>query len=194
MSFLRIARRWSSSTTGVPGRFLGRFPTKKIDENDPKIFLNGVPYLEGTTSVEDASKLLSDLDVGAVPVLSPVAEGTSERRVTGMLSERDICRAYGKYGVLLSTKTVSDLMSPEVVFCSKHDSIEEILSRMLELNFRHMPCKDDSNRLIGLVSMRDCVWSRHQSENDPSENKEKPELSIRAVDDFLSCITEATRI
>eukprot|EP01060_Flectonema_neradi_P030417 TRINITY_DN4419_c0_g1_i1.p1 TRINITY_DN4419_c0_g1~~TRINITY_DN4419_c0_g1_i1.p1 ORF type:complete len:195 (+),score=31.00 TRINITY_DN4419_c0_g1_i1:78-662(+) len=194
MRLYAIARRWSSSTTGVPGRFLGRFPTKKIDENDPKVFLNGVPYLEESMTVEEASKLLTDLDVGAVPVLSSL-EQQSKRRVTGMLSERDVCRAFGKYGSSLSTKTVGDLMTREVVFCSKEDSIENILSRMLELNFRHMPCQDEDNNLIGLVSMRDCVWSRHQSENSESKSKqEKPEFTIKAVDDFLSCITEATRI
>eukprot|EP01064_Diplonema_japonicum_P013393 TRINITY_DN2094_c1_g2_i1.p1 TRINITY_DN2094_c1_g2~~TRINITY_DN2094_c1_g2_i1.p1 ORF type:complete len:200 (+),score=23.42 TRINITY_DN2094_c1_g2_i1:65-664(+) len=186
---------YSGPTTGIPGAFLGRFPALSVEVGNPVEFVRGVPYLEEGFGVQEAAKFLQKLDVGAVPVLCPVEGGgeatgalNAERVVTGMFSERDIARAFATHGSQLGELKVSDLMSRNVISCSKQDSLKKILDTMLERNFRHLPCVDSRGRLIGLVSMRDAVWSRAQAEGPETDS------TIRGVDDFLSCITEATRV
>ena len=178
------------STTGIPGAFLGRYPNKAgVDVSDTKQFVNGVPYVEERMSLQEAAQFLTKLDVGAVPVLCPVAEGdvTSTRKVTGMFSERDISRAFGRSGDDSCKLCVRDVMTPDVVACSKSDSVRTILDTMLIKNFRHLPCLDQDGALIGLVSMRDAAWLQAK------ERLQDPTVSIQGVDDFLAHITDATR-
>ncbi|KAJ9447061.1 putative 17.7 kDa protein in bps2 3primeregion [Diplonema papillatum] len=183
-------RRRMSSTTGLPGAFLGRFPQAGVDMRNPNEFLAGVPYLEERSTVPEAARFLAKLDVGAVPVLAPVADGSSgaasSRKVSGMLSERDVARCFGLLEAGLATRRVSDIMSRGVVSCSKEDDLHKILSLMLENNFRHLPCLAADGTLIGLVSMRDVVWSQAQQKSSVSD--------FEKIDDFIEYITHATRL
>jgi predicted transcriptional regulator len=54
---------------------------------------------------------------------------------------------------------VAKIMTRKVVFCSRHDKLVDLMQRMTDGKFRHLPVIEDG-RLIGIVSIGDVVKSR----------------------------------
>jgi len=50
-------------------------------------------------------------------------------------------------------------MTRKVVSCSRHDKLVDLMQRMTDGKFRHLPVIEDG-RLIGIVSIGDAVESR----------------------------------
>ncbi|MFO7540444.1 MAG: CBS domain-containing protein [Chloroflexota bacterium] len=102
------------------------------------------------TSVYEALELMADKNIGAVLVLD-------EGRVAGIFSERDYARRVVLEGKTSRETVVSEVMTAEVV-CARPDlSVEKCLALMTEKRFRHMPVLDESEQLVGLVSIGDVV-------------------------------------
>ena len=51
------------------------------------------------------------------------------------------------------------LMTVKIISCSRHESTDEVLSRMTDGRFRHMPVMDGSV-MVGFISIGDVVKSR----------------------------------
>jgi len=79
--------------------------------------------------------------------------------VVGILSERDVVEALGRYGGDLLTVPVSEIMTCPVVTCDPGDSVAELMAEMTNRRIRHFPVVD-GDRLIGIVSIGDLVKSR----------------------------------
>ena len=104
-------------------------------------------------SIASICTRLSNLNIGAFPVCD--AKGT----LVGIISERDVVRAFAKAGARLTDMHVSDLMTREVMTCAEDDTCAEIMERMTTGKFRHLPVLRD-NKLVGLISIGDVVKQR----------------------------------
>lgn len=104
-------------------------------------------------SVQQAIEMLRQHGIGALLVTD------LEGFVKGILSERDIVRCLAEHGATCMGMAVSDLMTQDVEFCTPEQSINEVMTRMTQGRFRHLPVMRD-NRLIGLISIGDVVKSR----------------------------------
>ncbi|QFU09151.1 inosine 5'-monophosphate dehydrogenase [Rhodobacteraceae bacterium THAF1] len=104
-------------------------------------------------SVAEAAKLLSDNKIGAVIVCE---QGQSP---AGILSERDIVRQLSANGAACLDQTVSELMTTKLQSCAKDDTLDQVLTKMTDGRFRHMPVMEDG-KMIALVSIGDVVKSR----------------------------------
>lgn len=109
--------------------------------------------IEPTDSLANAAKSLANHDIGALVVTD--AEG----HTVGIISERDIVRALGEKESAAFETSVAEFMTRRVVFCSRRDKLIELMQRMTDGNFRHLPVVEDG-RLIGIVSIGDVVKSR----------------------------------
>lgn len=105
------------------------------------------------TSVADAAAMMSEKRIGAVVVSS---DGTSP---TGILSERDIVRELGKRGAGCLSDSVDALMTTDLVTCTGNESGEDVLTKMTEGRFRHLPVMDGA-KMIGFISIGDVVKAR----------------------------------
>ena len=76
---------------------------------------------------------LSALNIGAFPVCD--AHGT----LVGIISERDVVRAFAKDGARLADRHVRDLMIREVVTCAHDQTMLEAEKLMHKHRVRHMP-------------------------------------------------------
>ncbi|MDM7931111.1 CBS domain-containing protein [Tabrizicola sp.] len=114
---------------------------------------DGVVTVPPGTSVSKAAELLSSRRIGAV-IVSP-----DGKRVSGILSERDIVRELGKRGVPCLSDTVDSLMTAKIVSCTRNESTDEVLGRMTEGRFRHMPVME-GDQMVGLISIGDVVKAR----------------------------------
>lgn len=117
--------------------------------------LNAKPSSETVTiapsaSVAEASRLMTEKRIGSL-VIS--ADGVT---VEGMLSERDIVRELARMGGDCLARPVSDLMTREVQTCTRDTRAGELLGRMTDGRFRHMPVVE-AGTLVGMVSIGDVV-------------------------------------
>lgn len=104
-------------------------------------------------SVTDAVTMLSEKKIGAVVVSDDGAVPA------GILSERDIVREIGRRGTSCLDNSVSDMMTRELVSCTADESADQVLAKMTEGRFRHMPVMD-GEKMIGLISIGDVVKAR----------------------------------
>jgi CBS domain-containing protein len=104
-------------------------------------------------TIERAVAVLRLRGIGAL-VVSDDGEN-----VVGIVSERDIVEALGRYGGELLAISVGEVMSCPVVTCDPDDSVAELMAEMTNRRIRHFPVVEDG-RLVGIVSIGDLVKSR----------------------------------
>ena len=104
-------------------------------------------------SVGEASKMLSEKKIGALIVSS---DGETP---LGILSERDIVRELGRRGGSCLDLPVDDLMTRNLVSCTASETTDQVLTKMTDGRFRHMPVMDGP-KMIGLISIGDVVKAR----------------------------------
>ena len=115
--------------------------------------IDGVVTAKPGTTIAEVVRLLADKRIGGV-VIS--AKGDT---ADGILSERDIVRALSHRGAGILTDTVETMMTRNPVCCERSDTADEVLRRMTDGRFRHMPVVEDG-KLIGIVTIGDVVKAR----------------------------------
>jgi CBS domain-containing protein len=119
-----------------------------------------VVSIEPNASLASAVALLAEKRIGAVLILG------ADRRIIGILSERDIVRALAEGGSAALGEPVSQTMTRKVSTCTESETVASIMERMTEGKFRHMPVVDQG-QAIGLISIGDVVKHRlQQMESD----------------------------
>jgi CBS domain-containing protein len=83
----------------------------------------------------------------------------AERRVVGILSERDIVAALATHGEGALARQVGSVMTREVVTCGEDETIPNLMQRMTAGRFRHVPVVE-RGALVGIVSIGDVVKYR----------------------------------
>jgi CBS domain-containing protein len=114
-----------------------------------------VVTIDPTTNVAAAVKLLAAKRIGALVVTG------ADRRVVGILSERDIVEELAAHGAAALDLALTEVMTRKVATCSQSDTVSSIMERMTEGKFRHLPVVEQG-RLSGIVSIGDVVKHRLQ--------------------------------
>ena len=112
-----------------------------------------VVSVEPNATLAAAVALLAEQRIGAVIVLGV------DRRIVGILSERDIVRALAEHGAGVLDEPVSRLMTRKVSTCTEADTVSSIMERMTDGKFRHLPVVEQG-RLVGIISIGDVVKHR----------------------------------
>ena len=97
--------------------------------------------------------VLTEHRIGAVVVSR---NGTS---VDGIVSERDIVRAFAQHGAAAMSEPVTSIYTADVHTVSPETSLEELMRIMTERRIRHMPVVVDGG-LRGIISIGDVVKGR----------------------------------
>ncbi len=125
---------------------------------------NHVLTIEPAATLAEAVELLARRRIGALVVTG------ADRRIVGIISERDIVRVLDEKGRdivrVLDEKgpevlgaPVAETMTRKVVTCTQTESIAEIMERMTGGKFRHVPVVEQG-RLVGIISIGDVVKAR----------------------------------
>lgn len=123
---------------------------RRIIGNKP---LKTVITVKPEETIAAAAAVLARNRIGAVIV------SRDDAIVDGILSERDIVRCLATEGGAALEKPVSALMTPEVIACQPDDTALDVLGKMTDRRFRHMPVVEDG-RMIGVISIGDVVKAR----------------------------------
>jgi len=99
---------------------------------------------EPTTTLGDAVHLLNTRRIGALVVTG------ADRRIVGILSERDIVRAVAENGTAALQGPISEAMTRKVVTCTMGDTVAELMERMTTGKFRHVPVVEQG-KLAGII-------------------------------------------
>ena len=99
---------------------------------------------------------LAELERHAIGALVVSADGA---HIDGILSERDVVRAFGHMGGELLGHPVSSIMTTDVVTVSPDDEVDSLMATMTDHRVRHVPVVAEG-QLCGLVSIGDVVKSR----------------------------------
>ena len=112
-----------------------------------------VVTIDPAESLAQAIRLLAEKRIGAAIVLG------ADRRIAGIISERDIVRALAARGAAVLDEPISGTMTRKVVTCNENETVASIMERITAGKFRHVPVVDQG-RLVGLVSIGDIVKHR----------------------------------
>ena len=109
--------------------------------------------IEPTTKLADATRLLAEHAIGALVVTG------ADRRIVGIVSERDIVQELAAHGPAALDLPLTDVMTRRVSTCGMGDTVSSVMERMTQGKFRHLPVVEQG-RLAGIVSIGDVVKAR----------------------------------
>jgi CBS domain-containing protein len=143
---LHVATRKTRDLAEVVRTMVG---TKHNDATVGAIMTGPVRTCCFSDSLNRAAELMWEHDCGAVPVVD--AEG----RLSGIITDRDICMAAYTQGVALSAIRVGDTMSVPAHACRADDTVAKAATLMAEAEVRRLPVVDKEDYPIGIVSVAD---------------------------------------
>ena len=101
-------------------------------------------------SAQTVAKLLTDANIGAMPVLS------DDGKIVGMISERDLTNRFAKLGADVTKLKVADMLTKSVTFMGPNATLADAFNNMRGRSFRHIPVLE-SGKVIGILSIRDVL-------------------------------------
>ena len=113
-----------------------------------------VVVAEGSTTVQQAAKLMRDHHIGALVV----TEGSAgARRPIGIVTDRDLVVEVVAADVDYRTLTVGDIMSEQPATLKETAGLFEIIAQMRSGGVRRLVVVDAKEQLLGIVAMDDLI-------------------------------------
>lgn len=114
---------------------------------------DAVVTVQPGSKVSEAAKILAERKIGTVVV------SEDGQTAAGILSERDIVRVLALRGGSILNERVDTFMTAKLVTCGREDKADDVLTKMTEGRFRHMPVVENG-QLVGLITLGDVVKAR----------------------------------
>jgi len=103
------------------------------------------------SNVGEAVELLWRHNCGILPVVN------DERKLIGVITDRDICIALGTRNRLAGDVKVGEVASKTVFSCLADDEIHSAMLTMAEHHVRRLPVVNHQNVPVGILSMDDVI-------------------------------------
>jgi CBS domain-containing protein len=129
------------------------------------LMTSNVKSCSADANLAAVAKIMWDCDCGTVPVVN------EQRKVIGMITDRDICIAAATRSTAPVNIRVREVMSGRVHNCFSEDNVSTVLKTMKERRVRRLPVLDRQEHLVGIISMNDLVAraDRHSGANVPGD-------------------------
>ena len=116
-----------------------------------RIMTSNVAACSPDANLSAAAGLMWRHDCGVIPVID------ENRKVVGVITDRDICMAAAMSNRPASQIAVSEIISGEVFACAPEDEVSEALAIMQRNRVLRLPVVDQVGTLQGILSMNDIV-------------------------------------
>lgn len=111
------------------------------------------------TGLQEVAKMMVDCDCGEIPVVNTV----DEKKVVGVVTDRDIvCRTVAK-GINPLDCAAQDCMSENVCCVQEDASLDEVMDLMEKNKIRRIPVVDQDGLCCGIISQADIARNRQQT-------------------------------
>jgi CBS domain-containing protein len=126
-------------------------------------------------SVRRVAEIMKTHDVGSVPVV----ESMTDRKLVGIVTDRDLVMKVLAKGDGVERATVRDAMTANPVHCRENDDVEAAVKLMSDRQVRRMPIVDAGGRLAGIIAQADVATrvNRDQTTGELVEAISEPKLS-----------------
>lgn len=129
-------------TAGIKKPFTERIKVKE--------FMNRVITINDNAPVIEAAKLISEKNIGFLPVVS-----ADTGKIVGVISEKDLV------GILCcditnKDKPIKEFMIKDVITVSPEDTLKKVLEIFVREKIRHLPVIREG-RVIGVISVKDVL-------------------------------------
>lgn len=114
-------------------------------------------------SLAEVAETLTRENIGALPVMD------GEGAMIGIISERDLVRQIAREGASVLTRSVSSVMTRNVVCCGPDDTVASTMAMMTARRIRHLPVRAQG-RIIGMISIGDVVKRRVEDAEREAED------------------------
>ena len=111
-----------------------------------------VVTINSQANLKAAANVMHDRRIAALVVLS-------DRKVVGVVSERDVVSALAQNGPSAGAVQLKDVLGQRLVWISSAETIKQAMSLMTHGHLRHLPVIDEGE-LKGIVSLGDIVKYR----------------------------------
>lgn len=132
-----------------------------------------------TCSIDDnlatVAQVMSEHDCGCIPLVDDAG------RVTGIVTDRDICLAAYNRDQPLSKIPATYAAARDVVTVQPDDTIERAEALMRQHEVRRLPVVDDQGRPIGLLSIDDLVHGVHVERSRSGLTPDTVLLTLAAI-------------
>jgi CBS domain-containing protein len=110
-------------------------------------------------SLAEAARKMASQDIGSLPVCS------GERKVVGIITDRDITVRAVARGLDPNQTPVQDVMTREVLACRADSGVEAACELMESRQVRRIVVIDEQDAPIGIVSLGDLALSLRESQS-----------------------------
>jgi CBS domain-containing protein len=145
---------------------------KEVSMNVGQLMTQNVRACHPDDTLNTAAQIMWDNDCGCVPVVD------ADRRVVGMLTDRDICMAAYTQGGSLRMLRVSSAMSEKVYSCKPEDTLAAAEELMREKMIRRLPVTDAQGHLVGIISLNDVAREAEGERARPRKDVTADEVGL----------------
>jgi len=102
-------------------------------------------------TAQAAAKTMRAQSVGALPVVSD----SINRRLEGIVTDRDLCCSIVAGARLAETTKIADVMTRDPITCAADNTLNDCEELMEKYQVRRLPVIDKQGRCIGVVAQAD---------------------------------------
>ena len=117
-----------------------------MSKNVREVMTRNVESARPDMTVKEVAQIMKDRNIGSLPV-------ADQRRVAGLITDRDITIRIVAEGRDASSTRVADVMSRDVVSVKENDQLENAERLMHDRQLRRLPVVNEQGELTGYLAM-----------------------------------------
>jgi CBS domain-containing protein len=110
--------------------------------------------------VVKAAQLMKGKDIGSIPVI----ENDHNKKLVGIITDRDLALKIVAEGRDPNTAKVKDAMTHKIVTCHADDDLQKALDAMAHHQLRRIPVVDHDDKIVGIIAQADVATRTDQPE------------------------------
>ena len=123
------------------------------------VMTKDVLFCSPTDNPAAAAERMMQKDCGIIPIV------TEEKKVIGVITDRDICLAYARRGAKLAAFNLEEFIGKKIISCQPTDKIEDALKKMKKNQVKRLIITSQDGILLGIISIADILLAtdKHKS-------------------------------
>ncbi len=118
-----------------------------------KLMKTDVGWCNTGDDLTKAVEIMRVKDCGAVPVVD------DEKKIIGIVTDRDICLAVTDFDKKPSEIKVGEVIKKRIISCSADDDLKTALKKMKRIKVKRLPVVGKNREIVGILSITDFLVS-----------------------------------